>query len=495
MFGSVGSNSNSNSTGSNKRSRSPSDVGNNPKAGKMHTSHDLNKSVVVPLDHGSQKAMSLDEADNLVKMLKSDQYALRELYNALRDCLNAAARGEPADRALGELRKRIAPFSSSLSKSAHFFAGAAAASEVAGVVGSLAQWQQSPKTVENDKVAIHNLKVGMKRLEGLLNEFAPSATENTTIRSNAASVFGTNSIAPSLPLSQTFRPVAQLGQTSVPPDLSMSRQPKGQYDLPFSTASVTASLAASRRVGNPALPFGVPSAATTQAPSPHNPNAGQFLPLVSLGQEALPPVASPNTRLPIGNPSQTRAVTTPTGHRAGPPPQVTQKTGHSAFPLGISTIRPGMTVSPPKPTDLPPPPRNPNQAPFYTFQSQSTRGNPHMGRPTLSPPAVAQGLPLTKSILRSQPPTEAAPPPPLGNRTQASVNPYGTQIPLGYTQTGYFAGPSSDCYAKPADGDEHHLSAAAATGNASGPAFGQPSASDPAFGLGRRPRKAQFLLG
>ena len=153
-------------------------------------------------------------------------------------------------------------------------------------------------------VTIENLRIGMDRLEGLLNEFAPSATMKSTIRPNentASRSYGGFAPVdpPTLPLAQSSRRTQPLpGQSTQPPSLSMSRQLPGRDSLPLSTEYVKAFRDSQRVVGG-TLPLGGPPAAAKHAPVASNPTPGPALPF---GAKAGSPVrvTQPNVPPPLG---------------------------------------------------------------------------------------------------------------------------------------------------------------------------------------------------
>ena len=238
----------------------------------------------------------------------------------------------------------------------------------------------------------------MDRLEGLLNEFAPSATMKSTIRPNentASRSYGGFAPVdpPTLPLAQSSRRTQPLpGQSTQPPSLSMSRQLPGRDSLPLSTEYVKAFRDSKRVVGG-TLPLGGPPAAAKHAPVASNPTPGPALPF---GAKAGSPVrvTQPNVPPPLGiaqlgrpvvtfqqmtvwdKPDLTRTAVQPTQtvRRPDPLQRPVARNPPPALPLGVPTVRPGFLI-PPKPQDLPPP---------RPDRSQASR-----------PPAMPAGLPLS----------------------------------------------------------------------------------------------------
>ncbi len=155
-----------------------------------------------------------------------------------------------------------------------------------------------------------------------------------------------------------------------PPDHAARRAMKATLRPNSATASTGGLRTMRSSVQQTPVPFPLLDVAS-YVQVPHNQNVSEFLPLASPGL-------------------------------AAPPPQPARQ-------LGISTIRPGMTIShPPMPTDLPPPPRmpDPTRPSFHPNETQSTLGYPPMGRPAVPPAAPPRTL--SRSSVSGTPGTAAS---------------------------------------------------------------------------------------
>ncbi|MET0596958.1 MAG: hypothetical protein ABWZ57_03725 [Mesorhizobium sp.] len=147
----------------------------------------MNRSVARPPSvSGVEQAMTPGLIGSLVEELKSGSgaYTLQEFYTIFRDSLAAAKKGN-VEQVLGELRVSIEPLRRPVQESVCRFGAFPAAHQIDSFLDSLDQWHRQREEIPNmGSVTIENLRIGMDRLEGLLNEFAPSATMKSTIRPN-----------------------------------------------------------------------------------------------------------------------------------------------------------------------------------------------------------------------------------------------------------------------------------------------------------------------